>query len=186
MAPHLAFTRKFSTPTRVIFTDIQISEAITREESRNKQINLKKYIAIWDTGATNSAITRRVVDDLKLKPTGIAEVRHADGKSPTNTYLVNITLPNHAVFGLLRVTEAKLLPDDGAPEEKQPQVLVGMDIIGSGDFAVTNSDGKTTVSFCLPSLGEIDFITEADRRNLGETRQQRRARKRELEKRGLI
>jgi hypothetical protein len=36
-------------------------------------------------------------------------------------------------------------------------VLIGMDIIGEGDFAVTHQDGKTTFSFRVPSLKTIDF-----------------------------
>jgi hypothetical protein len=39
-------------------------------------------------------------------------------------------------------------------------VLIGMDIIGSGDFSVTHHNGKTTFSFCCPSLREIDFVAE--------------------------
>jgi hypothetical protein len=30
-------------------------------------------------------------------------------------------------------------------------VLIGMDIIGSGDFSVTHHNGNTTFSFCCPS-----------------------------------
>ena len=37
------------------------------------------------------------------------------------------------------------------------EILIGMDIIGLGDFAITNKNNKTTLSFCLPSLAEIDF-----------------------------
>ena len=37
-------------------------------------------------------------------------------------------------------------------------VLIGMDIIGSGDFAITNHKGKTVFSFRIPSIGRIDFV----------------------------
>ena len=36
-------------------------------------------------------------------------------------------------------------------------VLIGMDIIGSGDLAVTNFDDKTTLTFRVPSRECIDF-----------------------------
>ncbi len=39
-------------------------------------------------------------------------------------------------------------------------MLIGMDIISRGDFAVTNKDGKTTFSFRLPSVAKIDFVKE--------------------------
>jgi len=37
-------------------------------------------------------------------------------------------------------------------------VLIGMNIINQGDFAVTNKDGKTVFSFRLPSVECLDFV----------------------------
>ncbi len=39
-------------------------------------------------------------------------------------------------------------------------MLIGMDIIGAGDFAVTNKDGKTVMTYRYPSSKCIDFVTE--------------------------
>jgi len=39
-------------------------------------------------------------------------------------------------------------------------VVIGMDIPGVGDFAVTHHNGRTTFSFCCPSRREIDFAAE--------------------------
>ncbi len=39
-------------------------------------------------------------------------------------------------------------------------VLIGMDIIGLGDFAISNHGGKTVFTFRAPSSKVIDFITE--------------------------
>ncbi|HCR52316.1 TPA: hypothetical protein DIV48_01540 [Candidatus Kaiserbacteria bacterium] len=186
MVQHLAFTTKISGRVRVLTNKVKIGEAATLEEVERGGYQLREYTAIWDTGATNSAITQRVVRDLGLKPSGVAEVRHAKGKSSTNTYLINIGLPSRSMFGQVRVTEADLIPDDGADEKDHTQVLIGMDIIGAGDFAVTNFNGRTTFSYCQPSLREIDFIPEAHRNNLGETRAERRIRERELKKRGIL
>lgn len=36
-------------------------------------------------------------------------------------------------------------------------LLIGMDIISLGDFAITNVNGKTIFSFRLPSVSIIDF-----------------------------
>jgi len=38
--------------------------------------------------------------------------------------------------------------------------LIGMDILGMGDFSVTHHNGNTTFSFCCPSRKEIDFTAE--------------------------
>jgi len=74
----------------------------------------------------------------------------SDERLATNTYMVNIWLPNKVVFGELRVTEGKL--------SGETEVLIGMDIISSGDFAVTNYDGKTVFTFRFPSAECIDFV----------------------------
>ena len=37
-------------------------------------------------------------------------------------------------------------------------LLIGMDIINLGDFAITNKDGVTMLSFIMPSLNHIDFV----------------------------
>ena len=41
-------------------------------------------------------------------------------------------------------------------------VLIGMDILGLGDFTVTHYGGNTTFSFCCPSRKEIDLVSEVN------------------------
>ena len=36
-------------------------------------------------------------------------------------------------------------------------VLIGMDVIGAGDFAITNYRHKTTLTFRVPSKEALDF-----------------------------
>jgi hypothetical protein len=111
----------------------------------------KEYVGIWDTGATNCVISQKVIDECGLKPTGIAMVHGATDPNPTpcETFLVNIFLPNRVVIPSIRVTKGSLVDCD---------VLIGMDIINRGDFAITHYDGKTTFSFRLPSMQQIDFV----------------------------
>ena len=83
---------------------------------------------------------------------------------------VNILKNVKVVIKAIRVTECSEL--SGGSE-----MLIGMDIIGLGDFAITNKNNKTTLSFCLPSLAEIDFNPQVDDYNLkysGLNREQRR------------
>jgi len=112
----------------------------------------KEYKAIWDTGATNSVITNKVVTELSLRPISITQVEHGGGVSERSVYLVNIFLPNKVVFSGIRVTEGNIHGDY--------EVLIGMDIIGAGDFAVTNKDNKTMFSFRYPSIEHIDFVKQ--------------------------
>lgn len=78
-----------------------------------------------------------------------------DGSSQAETYLVNIGLPNKVVFSGVRVTKGRLTDE--------ADVLIGMDIINGGDFAVTNLNGVTKFSFRFPSIAHIDFVEEAKR-----------------------
>lgn len=184
---HHAFTTRYNGRARVLFNKVNVCLPVTPEEAQTQKVEFREYIAIWDTGATHSAITKRVVDDLRLQPTGVRETRHAGGKSSNNTYLVNIALPNRVMVPHVRVTEVQLIPDDNVSDDKQPQLLIGMDIIGLGDFAVTNANDKTTFSFRIPSVREIDFIPDAQESNVmeGGNRQQRRALQAK-KRRGLI
>jgi uncharacterized protein YecA (UPF0149 family) len=42
-------------------------------------------------------------------------------------------------------------------------LLIGMDLISLGDFAVTNFAGKTVFSFRVPSVQMIDFVQSGNR-----------------------
>ncbi|MGD1047612.1 MAG: SEC-C metal-binding domain-containing protein [Candidatus Krumholzibacteriaceae bacterium] len=115
-----------------------------------------EFTAIWDTGATATAITQKVVDSCGLKPTGMTRVSAAGGEYDTETYFVDLELPNHVTIRNIRVTKADVRDAD---------VLIGMDIISSGDLAITNHNGKTVFTFRLPSDGRIDFVDLAKRLN---------------------
>lgn len=151
MPPQRAFTTRYSGRVRVLKTEVGIFLPLSQDELRQKQPNVRPCIAVWDTGATGTVITKPIADALGLKPIGVTEVFHAQGSSLTNEYLVNVALPNGVVIGGVRVTEGVLAGCE---------VLIGMDIIAMGDFAVTNANahGGTTLSFCIPSVEEIDFV----------------------------
>jgi len=105
--------------------------------------------AIWDTGAELSLISPEIVTNLRLIPSGKATISTpTDKKVPTNVYVVNIHLPNNAIVNKVKVIGGTLSDCD---------ILIGMDIITLGDFAVTNFNGQTTFTFRIPSLEEIDF-----------------------------
>jgi len=110
------------------------------------------FVAIWDTGATGSVITQAIIDSCSLVPTGMALMHHAQGSSQVETYLVNIGLPNGVLVYGVRVTKGEL-PGGG-------DMLIGMNIISKGDFAVTNFNGITKFSFRFPSVAHIDFAED--------------------------
>jgi len=123
---------------------------------------IKEFTAIWDTGATNSVITQNVVNSFGLQPITMTLVSGVGGDEMAEVYLVNIYLPNKVLFPHIRVTKGKLRDAD---------MLIGMDIMNQGDFAVTNRGGITKFSFRVPSEADIDFVQQhrqnASRVNVG-------------------
>lgn len=71
-------------------------------------------------------------------------------------YLVNIGLPNQVVLPATRVTEGEIGGAD---------LLIGMDIIGEGDFAVTSKGGETWMTYSLPSSRTLDFVQRVQEKN---------------------
>jgi predicted aspartyl protease len=117
----------------------------------------RQYQALYDTGATHSTISPKVVQDLTLQSIGATSVGVGGGNLTTTSHLVNITLPNNSMFTMVRVAQVEVPSGE--------DVIIGMDILGLGDFAVTHFGGKTTFSFCVPSRKDIDFVAEVDAYN---------------------
>ena len=123
-------------------------------EGGDPQPAITNFEAIWDTGATGCVITQKVVDACGLAPAGRATSFHAHGQTRTDVFMINVRLPNRVMFPGVRAIRGEL--SDNA------DILIGMDIINRGDFAVTNLNGKTKFSFRIPSLADIDFVREAN------------------------
>lgn len=117
---------------------------------------VQQFIGVWDTGATNTVISKKIVDAVGLKPTGQTKVNTPAGDDYQNTYLVNLTLPMGFMFPNLMVTEGKMAGVDA---------LIGMDIICLGDFSITNLIGNTVMNFRIPSMIEYDYVTDGNRYN---------------------
>lgn len=143
------FTAKSPQLERQLVSKCYISEAFL-PESQPKDLKYIEFKAIWDTGATHTAITPKVVAKLGLKPISIVTMTHAGGSMNSNMFMISIGLPNKVAFHAVEVIEATLLDDD-------VDVLIGMDIIAQGDFAVTNFNQQTMFSFRYPSKEHISF-----------------------------
>ncbi|GAI78519.1 unnamed protein product [marine sediment metagenome] len=158
--PAKSFTSSYDRMSRVLQNEVHITDAFKPSSITGtispQTLNAKKYSAIWDTGATGTVITQKVVNDLGLKQVGVTQLTTASGKKDdAPLYLVAIFLPNLVYRSELMVVEASVTGN--------AEVLIGMDIIGSGDFAVTNKDGKTVFTFRMPSIERIDFAKQQPR-----------------------
>lgn len=117
------------------------------------------YDGLWDTGATNTVVSQKIVDELKLQPIGMTQAFTPQGYHNTPTYLIDLFFKDSKLkFAPVRVTLGKL---------SNCEVLIGMDVIGFGDLAVTNKDGNTVVSFRAPSFHVVDYVQIMEQQKKG-------------------
>jgi hypothetical protein len=149
-----AFTSKWQGLVNTIITDSFVSLPFNPQIPQNGKPPIQYPVkAIWDTGATNSSITAKTVSDLGLKPISMTKVHHANGSSMHYVYLVNIYLPNHVAIYDVKVTEIPI-------SDSNFGILIGMDIISLGDFSLSAFEGKTSLSFRIPSVANIDYVKD--------------------------
>ena len=155
--PHpRAFTIKYPGLANRIITAVSLTPAFDPAEHTKPPYPLFSAQALWDTGATNSVITSAAATGMSLVSVGPTMVAHGGGIQETNTYMVNILLPNNV--GMAGVRVAELGNDVG-----DFGVIIGMDIISGSDFSITNVDGETWMTFRIPSLQRIDYVVEANK-----------------------
>jgi len=160
---------------RVLVTDCHASPAFDPATTpKDQHPPFKKFKAIWDTGATNSVISQHIVDKCGLKPIGMTEVYVIGGQRVAEKFLVNIGLPNKVLIRGVEVTGGELRGAD---------MLIGMDIITSGDFSITNVGGKTIFSFRVPSVETVDFVKVAEAETAKAQKKAKRKRLRATKKR---
>ena len=109
----------------------------------------KEFVAVWDTGAMSTTITKELAKKLGLCAISKVRVVGVTGNAICNTYLIALALPNGILIPELEVADC-----DG---NIGCDILIGMDVISRGDFAICNKDGRTTFSFRTPSVEVIDF-----------------------------
>ena len=158
--PVFGFTQPHNGIANVLISDIVVSEAYQPQSGSNPPIG-KPYKGIWDTGASCTIINTRIISELNLQPSGKMIVRAVGDSGKVNeyltdTFLINIVLPNKVTVIGINAAKGEISGADA---------LIGMDIIAVGDFAITNVNGHTKLSFRTPSVEEIDFVREIDEYN---------------------
>ncbi len=152
-----AFTVKADGLVNRLISPCVISDVWDPDDSEPEPPSVE-FNALWDTGATNTGISNHVVDSLGLVPDGYVEARHAQGIAyDVPRFTVNLVLPSNAMVLGVQVSQVELF---GGID-----VLLGMDIINLGDFAVTNNDQETMFSFVIPSQRHINYAEEIDAAN---------------------
>lgn len=147
------FTKEFDGIVTVIDTIVHVGHRRKLVKSDSMPISIP-YQAIWDTGANGTLISPRVVQTLGLVQVGIINARTVGINGvpevrPIPAFVVNLYLNGLVIM--------ELMVGQGIVANDQIDVLIGMNVICLGDFAISNYNGKTCMSFRYPSTGKIDF-----------------------------
>ena len=104
--------------------------------------------AIWDTGAMHSCISAHVADGFGLDQLNVTKIAGVTGTQECRSFLISLHLNDTLCIPELEVTDI--------PSEIGCDVIIGMDVIAMGDFAVSNVQ-QTVFTFRMPSLEVFDF-----------------------------
>lgn len=143
------FNDMYDGVTNVILTPVLVCDAVDMSSKAEIQSVFRTEEAMWDTGATNSLISMDVVEKLGLKPYGKCLVSDNSTVEERDTYKVHMVLPTGQ--SALNVECMLTLSDDY-------DVVIGMDIITQGDFAISNAEGKSLFSYRRPSKEHIRLV----------------------------
>lgn len=108
--------------------------------------------AIWDTGATNSCISRKAIEQLALLPK-----ENRNFYSALNSEIKEVSMYKVDVIISKDIYYDKVLVAESNTEIQGFDFIIGMDIISQGDFVISNCNGKTTFVFRTPSEGFNDL-----------------------------
>jgi hypothetical protein len=103
-----------------------------------------EFKALWDTGAIHSVITPRVIEACGLKPMRRIKailLQGVDGYEPSEAYVINLSLPDKITYHELTVVSKN------PGKDVWWNVIIGMDIISTGELIVKNVNSKTEWSF---------------------------------------
>lgn len=116
--------------------------------------------ALWDTGCSQSIISKRVADFLRLQP---------DNKQQFRSPFGGTAICDVAKVRLCVVLGGIRIPIDAAINTKpnsEPDcdITLGLDFITMGDFAISHLGESLFLSFCYPPVGApTDFTLIAPR-----------------------
>ncbi len=151
-SPVYTLTKEHDNLALAIFTNVFVS--LPPEFSRYNEsadVSALEVKALWDTGATHSAISDRLAARLELPFEDFASVSTASGIQRVPIYPIHLALPNRLVFEELEAVEFTYSEEDNC------DFIIGMDVMTQGDLSITNFEGKTVFCFRMPSLSKVVF-----------------------------
>jgi hypothetical protein len=122
-----------------------ITPATVMDLKKKKKLKVQ---ALWDTGATNTMVSKKVAAMLSLKKTGETSVRSFAGEKSVSEYYLRLLLAGGFAKDLQVLEMSQIVGAD---------ILIGMDVIGYGDFVFTlkkeRNISKAKIYFMSPSKG---------------------------------
>ena len=137
------FRIAFPTDKRRIETSCLVSAAWDPTDPSERPPLHLEGVALWDTGATQSAVSKRVADILNLSIEGYVPMQHAMGQTDrVPIHHVNLRIPIVYLSGV-EVSQGNFGAFD---------VIIGMDIITMVNLFLENKqNGYTEFTFEYPS-----------------------------------
>lgn len=143
---NISFKQEYTGRANRLITPVGINQTGGGKADDGTIPYVANYNALWDTGATQSCISSKIVKDLGLNPVGKIQMSTAGGVSATNVYHISMKLPNRCYIEKLKVAEVQLAGCDA---------LIGMDVISKGNFSISHDTGKTVFEFGIPANGLV-------------------------------
>lgn len=123
-----------------IVTPVYVFNPLNRKDLERIQ-GIEKY-ALWDTGSTNSCITKNLASELGLQKVNTTKISIADHSMDADVYNGAILIGNKILFREIQLTEIKVPPND-----VDVQIILGMDIFKTGELLIANKNGKSYLRF---------------------------------------
>ena len=138
-----AFTGRFN-----MFRNRIVSEIVICSPEDGSLVS-SRIRALWDTGCSQSVISKRVADFLRLRPNGTQRMRSPFGGSAVcDVAKVTICI----VLGGIRIPiDAAINPNPNS--DPDCDITLGLDFITMGDFAISHHGEALCLSFCYPPVG---------------------------------
>ena len=157
---HIPFDNK----THELYCNVDVTDPLDFQYTNGVTLT-----GIWDTGSEGCLISAELAEKLKLSPVGMKKVIGVHDEKWSPEYLLNLKLPNDESFEMINVLVGDMIGSD--------EILIGMSIITQGDFAVTNVNNSTAMSFRTPSVLRINYVTDQEKAIKEEEAYNRRQRK---------
>ena len=144
-----AFTGRFN-----MFRGRIVSEIVISSPDDGSLVSAR-IRALWDTGCSQSVISKRLADFLLLRPNGTQRLRSPFGGSAVcDVAKVKICI----VLGGVRIPiDAAINPEPNS--DPDCDITLGLDFITLGDFAISHHGEALFLSFCYPPIGAPSDFT---------------------------